>query len=64
MPKEIFDPEEFIPLAEKAPECRVVRLVDETKLKLRTNRYLYTIKLDTSEAEELINKINCPKIEL
>lgn len=64
MPKEIFDPNEFLTLATEASECRVKKLKDITKLKLRTNRYLYTIKLEPSEADELLNKISCPKSEL
>ena len=64
MPKEIFDTEEFLALSEKASECRVKRLDDVTKLKLRTGRYLYTIKLASAEAEDLLGKINCPKNEL
>lgn len=64
MPKEIIDPDEFLTLAENAAECHIKRLDDVTKLKLRTSRYLYTIKLEPSEAEDLIKKINCPKVEL
>jgi len=63
LPKEILDPDEFLALAEKAQECRVKRLGDAMKLKLRTSRYLYTIKLETAEGEELLKKINCPKVE-
>lgn len=63
MPKEVFDPEEFLALAEKASECRVKRLGDVMKLKLRTRRQLYTIKLETAEGEELLNKIECTKVE-
>jgi large subunit ribosomal protein L38e len=64
LPKEIFDTEEFLALADKATECRVKRLGEVTKIKLRTKRYLYTIKLTSEEAEELIGKINCPINEL
>jgi len=64
LPKEINDPEEFLALAEKASECRVKRLGDEMKLKLRTRRQLYTIKLESAEGEELLKKINCTKREL
>jgi len=63
LPKEVFDPEEFLTLAEKASECRVKRLGDFMKLKLRTRRQLYTIKLETAEGEELLNKIECTKVE-
>jgi large subunit ribosomal protein L38e len=64
MPKEIFDADEFLALAEGAKSCIVKRAEDVTKLKLRTGRYLYTIKLEPSEAEELLGKIQCPKEEL
>jgi len=55
--------DEFLILAEGASSCLVKRLGDVTKLKLRTSRYLYTIKLEPSEAEELLNQIRCPKEE-
>ena len=61
MPKEIFDADEFLTLAEGAKICIVKRTEDVTKLKLRTGRYLYTIKLEASEAEELLGKIQCPQ---
>ena len=64
MPKEIFDPEEFIALAEDATECIVKKNDDETKLKLRTGRYLYTIVLDPEEASDVLGKISCPKTEI
>ena len=64
MPKEIFDPDEFLALAEKARECRVKRLGDVMKLKLRTRRYLYTLKVSVEEGEELLKKIKCPKREV
>jgi len=48
MPVEIKDKEKFIELSEKATECRVKKNEDNTKLKIRTGKYLYTIKLDTS----------------
>ena len=64
MPREIFDQDEFLALAEGASMCIVKRLDKETKLKLRTLRYLYTIKLESSEADELLGKIQCPKEEV
>jgi large subunit ribosomal protein L38e len=60
LPKEIFDSEEFLALAENAKECRVKKMDGVMKLKLRTNRYLYTIKLETEEGESLLGKISCP----
>ena len=64
MPKEIFDKDEFIKLSKKATKCTVKKLGDETKLKLRTGRYLYTMKLDTSDADSLLGQISCPKEEI
>ncbi|RLE56688.1 MAG: 50S ribosomal protein L38e [Thermoprotei archaeon] len=68
MPKEIFNIDEFIRLAQYARECRVKRLEDEgiVKLKLRLKRYLYTIKLDPKTAEEILKKIKdkCPVREV
>lgn len=63
IPREVFDPDEFLALADGASKCLVKRLGEVTKLKLRTSRYLYTIKLGASEAEELLGKIRCPKEE-
>jgi large subunit ribosomal protein L38e len=64
MPVEVKDKEEFLELSEKATECRVKKNIDNTKLKLRTKKYLYTIKLDPTDAEELINRLNCRIIEI
>jgi large subunit ribosomal protein L38e len=64
VPVEIFDKEKFIELSEKATECTIKKNKDNTKLKLRTSRYMYTIKLDPAEANELAGKISCPKNEI
>ncbi len=64
MPKEIYDAEEFIALAEDANKCIVKKNGDKTKLKLRTNRYLYTIVLDSNEASTVLGKIKCPTEEI
>jgi ferritin-like protein len=64
LPKEIFDADEFLALAAKADVCRVKKLGEYTKLKLRTGRYLYTIKLAASEAEGLLSRISCSKEEI
>jgi ferritin-like protein len=63
MPREIQDPEEFLALAEKASECRIKRHGDITKIKLRTSRQLYTLKIETAKADEILEKIRCPKKE-
>jgi hypothetical protein len=64
MPKEIFDTEEFIALAGDATNCIVKKNDGQTKLKLRTNRYLYTIVLDPNEASTVLGKIQCPTEEI
>jgi len=64
MPKEIFDKDEFVELSKKADKCIVKKLGDMTKLKLRTDRYLYTIKLSASEADILLGQISCTKEEV
>ncbi|MEM2896895.1 MAG: 50S ribosomal protein L38e [Candidatus Bathyarchaeia archaeon] len=64
MPTEIFDIEEFLKLTESASECRVKRLKDVVKLKLRTSRRLYTIKLEPAKAEEVLKSIRCEVIEV
>jgi large subunit ribosomal protein L38e len=65
MPKEIFDEERFLNIAEqRAIHCRVKRKKDTVKLKLRTKKYLYTLKTDPSTAERLLNQVPCDVIEL
>jgi large subunit ribosomal protein L38e len=60
MPVEIFDQEKFIELSDSATECKIKKNKDNTKLKLRTTKYLYTIKLDPASADELVSKLSCP----
>ena len=64
MPKEIYDPEDFIALSEEATKCTVKKNNGETKLKLRTKKYLYTIVLDADEASDVLGKIKCPTEEI
>ncbi len=59
MPSEIFDPEEFVEISERAEYCAVKRLKDIVKLKLRTARRLYTLKVEPARAEEIIKKLRC-----
>jgi len=59
MPAEIFDPDEFVEISERAEYCAVKRLKDVVKLKLRTVRRLYTLKVEPVRAEELIKKLRC-----
>jgi hypothetical protein len=64
MPKEIFDEEKFLELSEFAVHCRVKRLKEDVKLKLRTKKTLYTFKTDPTTAERLLRNISCDIIEL
>ncbi|MEM2341927.1 MAG: 50S ribosomal protein L38e [Candidatus Bathyarchaeia archaeon] len=59
MPTEIFDIEKFIELSDKARYCIIKRLKDAVKLKLRTPKMLYTLKVDPAKAEEIIKQIKC-----
>ncbi|MEM3549587.1 MAG: 50S ribosomal protein L38e [Candidatus Bathyarchaeia archaeon] len=59
MPSEIFDVDKFIEISERAEYCMVKRLKEVVKLKLRTPRRLYTLKVDPSKAEEVIKKLHC-----
>ncbi len=64
MPQEIFDPEEFLEISKRARECRVKRLKSVVKLKLRTQRQLYTLKVPPEKAEELLKKVECKIVEV
>jgi large subunit ribosomal protein L38e len=64
LPKEIFDEEKFLELSEYAVHCRVKRIKDIVKLKLRTKRQLYTYKTDPTSAERLLRNIGCEIIEI
>ena len=64
LPAEIFDPEEFIEISERAEYCAVKRTKDIVKLKLRTPSRLYTLKVEPLKAEEIIKKLKCEIQEL
>ena len=57
MPKEIADIEKIDEIIPKTIEVRVKKVKDIVKVKFRTKRYLYTIKLTDKEAEALINEL-------
>lgn len=59
MPSEIFDVEKFVELSGHADYCAVKRLKDTVKLKLRTAKRLYTLKVEPTKAEEIIKKLQC-----
>jgi len=64
MPIEVFDKDEFVELSKSASECKVKKNKDNTKLKLRAGRHLYTIKLEPGEAEALVSKLGCSTVQL
>jgi len=64
VPREVKSVDEFLRLAEKAEVCRVKRLGEVVKLKLRGRRYLYTLALKASEAEAVLKKLKCEIVEL
>ncbi|MGQ9530473.1 MAG: hypothetical protein ACUVQX_06250, partial [Candidatus Bathycorpusculaceae bacterium] len=59
MPSEIFDVEKFVEISGRADYCIVKRLRDVVKLKLRTSKRLYTLKVEPAKAEEIIKKLQC-----
>ena len=63
MPSEITDVERFISLSENAEECRVKRLEDTVKLKMRTPSNLFTIKLKADEAAQILKQLKCEIVE-
>lgn len=65
MPIEVRDPEEFIRISERASECRVVKREKEgvAKVKARTKRYLYTIKIPLNELDSFIKRLKCQNIK-
>ncbi|MGB9659740.1 MAG: hypothetical protein ACPLY9_04375 [Nitrososphaerales archaeon] len=61
MPKQILNIEDFKKLLEKAVECRVLRMGDKAKLKLRTKKMLYVFITSKEEADKILKDI---KIEV
>ncbi len=64
MPSEILNVDEFVRLSEKAEYCLVKRKKDTAKLKLRTAKMLYTLKIDTKKADEVLKKLKCETKEV
>lgn len=64
MPVEIKDVNEFLKIAERANECRVKRLKDVVKLKLRTKRYLYTLKVRPGEEDAILERIKSLNVKI
>ncbi|MGQ9461400.1 MAG: hypothetical protein ACUVRA_09275 [Candidatus Bathyarchaeaceae archaeon] len=59
MPEEVFDVDKFVEISERADYCNIKRLKRMVKLKLRTARKLYTLKVDPTKAEEVVKKLRC-----
>ena len=59
MPEEVFDLDKFVQISERAEYCNIKRLKRIVKLKLRTSRKLYTLKVDPPKAEEVVKKLRC-----
>jgi len=59
MPEEVFDSEKFVQISERAEYCAIKRLKKTVKLKLRTPKRLYTLKVDPTKAEEIVKKLRC-----
>lgn len=63
MPKQVFNKDDFIKLADDARECLVVRRDDKVKIKLRKSRLMYVYITDASEADQVLGEIKVDKIE-
>lgn len=64
MPVELYSLEEALKVAPKAVECRVKRVTRDgkAKVKLRTRRYLYTLKVDPSQVDDVVSKLGCKNV--
>jgi hypothetical protein len=63
MPKQIFNKDDFLQLADDARECLVVRRGDKVKIKLRKSRLMYIYVADASEADNILSQIKVDKFE-
>ncbi|MFY3740051.1 MAG: hypothetical protein HMLIMOIP_000476 [Candidatus Nitrosomirales archaeon] len=64
MPKQLFDKDEFLKMADDAIDCLVVRRKDKVKLKVRRSRRMYIYVTNESEADELLKRIKVNTTEL
>jgi large subunit ribosomal protein L38e len=64
MPREITTEEEFLRIAKTAEECRVKKVQNVVKLKLRTKKQLYTFKTTPDKADELQQKLECSIVDV
>lgn len=58
MPREILKIEDLGPIIERAIECRTKRVGDMVKLKFRTKKCLYTIKVTPEEAAQIESDVS------
>jgi len=63
VPTEIFDQDEFVQLSSRADYCTMKRLKRSVKVKLRTKGKMFTLKLKTSDADEIVKKLKCDILE-
>lgn len=59
MPEEVTNVDKFVEISARAEYCNIKRLKDTVKLKLRTSKKLYTLKVTPVNAEEVIKKLQC-----
>ena len=59
MPEEVFDVDKFVQISERAKYCGIKRLKRAVKLKLKTSKKLFTLKVDPTKAEEVLKKLRC-----
>lgn len=57
MPVEVKNKEDFVNIASRAIEIRVKRGKEYAKVKARTKKYLYTLKVALNELDSLINEL-------
>jgi hypothetical protein len=63
MPQEIKDLSKLDAIIAQSTECRVKRIGDMVKMKFRTKKKLYTIKVSVSEAEAIRARISVPIVD-
>jgi large subunit ribosomal protein L38e len=65
MPIEITDEKQFLDIAKnRASLCRIKKVNEIVKLKLRTPKHLYTFKTTPEKAELLLKDIEIERVEL
>ena len=64
MPRQLFNKDDFIKLADGARVCLVVRRDDKVKIKIRRSRLMYTYITDKSDADQVLKEIKLDKINL